>query len=165
MNILTVPYNSKYFYIRPDTSLNRDSNDYFCLDGIKELAVFHFIYVKFTKAGKAIPSKFARRYYSNIGEGIHLTAPQLINNQHPDSWWLANSLDNSTFLFDNIESNNLSGEELENYYKIIDTAIENASKYVSFRTGDILSIELRMNNIDTNCTEYIFKDKKINIIW
>ena len=50
MNIITVPYGSENFYCRPDTSLNRDSNDYFCPDGVTELAASVFIYAKAIKA-------------------------------------------------------------------------------------------------------------------
>ena len=54
MNIFTVPYGSKGFYVKPDTSLNKDSNDYFCPDSINELAAAVFIYAKATKAGNSV---------------------------------------------------------------------------------------------------------------
>ena len=59
MNIVTVPYNSDFYYIRPDISLNRDSNDYFCPDEVTEITVAPFVYIRMDKAGKAISYKFA----------------------------------------------------------------------------------------------------------
>ena len=98
MNIITVPYNSDFHYIRPDISLNRDSNDYFCPDDITEIAVVPFIYIRMERAGKAISAKFANRYCSQIGYGVSLSAKSLIVENCPVSFQTANSLDNSTYI-------------------------------------------------------------------
>ena len=74
MNIITIPYSSGNFYVRPDTSLNRDSNDYFCPEEVTELAAAVFIYAKAIKAGKCVSAKFAGRYYSSIGKGVQLVS-------------------------------------------------------------------------------------------
>lgn len=163
MNIITVPYGSKGFYTRPDTSLNKDSNDYFCPEEITELAAAVFIYARATKAGKSVASKFAPRYYTIVGSGIHFSAPQLIKEGKPETWHMAHSLDNSTFLLqDETSAENISEELIEK----INAAFEAASKYVSFRTGDYIAIELEPPVTIKNTTDkYIRNGKQINIIW
>lgn len=98
MNIVTVTYNSNFHYIRPDISLNRDRNDYFCPDGITDFTVAPFVFIRIDKAGKSVGAKFAQRYYSRIGYGLNLTAESLIDNSVPQSFLTANSLDNSTYV-------------------------------------------------------------------
>ena len=163
MNIFTVPYGSKYFYTRPDTSINKDSNDYFCPEGVTELAATVFVYARAIKAGKSVASKFAPRYYKTIGTGVHLSATELIDHNTPESWWVANSLDNTTFLFDDEKD----AAEAEGHIKEqINAAFETASKHISFRTGDYIAIELEAPVVIKNSTEkYICNGKQINIIW
>lgn len=163
MNIITVPYGSKGFYVRPDTSLNRDSNDYFCPEGITELAAAVFIYAKAIKAGKSVSSKFAPRYYTAIGTGIHLAAPQLASDNRPESWWTAHSLDNSTFLTgDETNASEMPAEMVEK----INAAFEAASKLVSFRTGDYIAVEIAEPVPITAPKEsFCHNGKEIRIIW
>ncbi len=163
MNIFTIPYGSKGFYCRPDTSLNKDSNDYFCPDSITELAAAVFIYARAAKAGKSVAAKFAPRYYNIVGKGVHFTAPQMINNDSPETWWTAHSLDNSTFL---------TGEEFDasetdpTIIEKINAAFETVSQHVSFRTGDYIAIEIGPSTIMANGNStYKIEDKEINIIW
>ena len=164
LNIITVPYGSKGFYVRPGTSLNRDSNDYFCPDGVNELAAAVFIYARATKAGKSVAAKFAPRYYTSIGTGIHLYAPALATDDSPQSWWVSRSLDNSTFLLDDeVAAEDIPAEIIEK----INAAFEAASKYVSFRTGDYIAVEIEelppANSSSPVPLKY--KGKEINIIW
>lgn len=162
MNIFTIPYGSKGFYCRPDTSLNKDSNDYFCPDSITELAASVFIYARAAKAGKSVAAKFAPRYYNTVGKGVHFSAPQMICNGSPESWWTANSLDNSTFLFEGeADASAIAPDIIEK----INAAFETVSKHVSFRTGDYIAIEIEPSTIIANGSNCKFEDKEINIIW
>lgn len=182
MNIITTTYISNLFYIRPDISLNRDSNDYFCPDGIEEITVTPFIYVKMDKAGKAVQAKFASRYYSSIGYGVNITAPSLIDNRYPQSFLMANSLDNSTivsalskiedFQFDHnlkgspINCNN--AEWIENLSKddlitLINNKIEAISKFTSFKTGDYIAIEIAQCTRATIGERVIWKELAFTI--
>lgn len=149
MNIVTVPYNSDFYYVRPDISLNRDSNDYFCPDEVTEITVAPFVYIRMDKAGKAISYKFAGRYCSQMGYGVNLTAQSLINKDYPMSFLTANSLDNTTYvsklyLPEEFPTNELEGlninsaELLERFYK----QIEKITKLTSVRTGDLILLEL-----------------------
>lgn len=162
MNIISIPYSSGSFYVRPDTSLNRDSNDYFCPEEITELAAAVFIYAKAIKAGKCVSAKFAGRYYNTIGKGVQLVANNLIGDD-ACSWWLAHSLDNTTFL---TSAEQPSGEVPTEYVEKINAAFEQASKYVSFRTGDYIAIEIEPRKIIAKGTpSYKEGEKEINIIW
>lgn len=162
MNIITVPYSSKYFYSRPDTSLNRDSNDYFCPDGTGELAAAVFVYVRAAKAGKCVSARFAGRYYSTTGTGVQLFAPSIAKEGNPESWWVSRSLDNSTFLLgDEGPADTLSPEMREK----IDNAIEKISGHISFRTGDYIAIEIAPAEIiPENVDVYRVNGAEIKII-
>ncbi|MBQ7772631.1 MAG: hypothetical protein IJ383_00970 [Bacteroidales bacterium] len=162
MNIFTVPYSSRHFYCRPDTSLNRDSNDYFCPDGVNRLAAAVFIYVRASKAGKSVSSKFAGRYYTTAGTGVQFYAPELEDACSHESWWISRSLDNSTFLL----GDEHPAEELPEVIKEkINAAFETVSRHVSFRTGDYVAIEIEppITVPETECT-FTINGKVLNII-
>ncbi len=171
MNIVTVTYNSNFHYIRPDISLNRDGNDYFCPDGITDFTVAPFVFIRIDKAGKSVGAKFAQRYYSRIGYGLNLTAKSLIDNTVPQSFFTANSLDNSTYVselflpeefpFNKIneslkqfvkqlqeKSNNpaqdnfLALTDSQTLKEIFASKMEQITKLSSIRTGDFIALEL-----------------------
>lgn len=171
MNIVTVTYNSNFHYIRPDISLNRDGNDYFCPDGITEFTVAPFVFIRIDKAGKSVGAKFAQRYYSRMGYGVNLTAQSLIDKSAPQSFLTANSLDNSTYISelyspeefpsnkikeslmqlmqqDREEGNDIvsnyftaSGNPL-NITDIFSVKMEQITRLSSVRTGDFIALEL-----------------------
>ncbi len=162
MNIITVPYGSEDFYSRPDTSLNRDSNDYFCPEQVTELAASVFIYAKAIKAGKCVSAKFAGRYYSVIGKGIQLIANNLIGNTQC-SWWTAHSLDNSTFI---TEAEKEASTVPQEYIEKINAAFEKISQLVSFRTGDYIAVGIEPSAIiEKGTPTFRYGEKEINIIW
>ncbi|MEG0518627.1 MAG: hypothetical protein RR555_07145 [Bacteroidales bacterium] len=156
MNIITKPYGSEFYYIKPDMSRNRDCDNYFCPDNITELAAVPFLYTRIEKAGKAIASKFAERYYSTIGYGIQLVATSLINKEDLASIWVSQSLDNTAYfsslspianaqnvieallLWDNNCKDTIAGQLISK----INSTIESISKYSSIKTGDYVVLEL-----------------------
>lgn len=163
MNIITKPHGSKLHYIKPDISYNKDWNDYFCPDTITELAAAPFIYTRIERSGKAIASKFAERYYSGVGYGVQLIATSLLQSNHPESWHLAHSLDNTVYL-SKLHTPEESGEIIQvlhgwktdedfsqkekstlfhkNPNFLINSAIEEISIYSSLKTGDFIVLEL-----------------------
>ncbi len=178
MNIITAPNNGNYFYIRPDTSICRDGNDYFCLDNILELTAYSFIYAKIDRAAKCVRSRFAERYYKCFGYGIHLSASVLDNKERQDDnlkWYVANSLDCSTFLSKTesyIDSNN---KEHYDIIKQFNLALENISSNVSIRIGDLLVLEntiepltiiQRKPDAQIGISDIVkYKDIEVNIRW
>ena len=73
MNIAVVRTSGSY-YFRPDTTLNRESLDYYLPDGVEELTLVPCLYSKVIKAGKCISSKYALRHIDNFGFGVLLDA-------------------------------------------------------------------------------------------
>ncbi len=175
MNIITVPYNSDFFYIRPDISLNRDSNDYFCPDDITGIAVAPFIYIRMDKAGKAIKAKFAQRYYSSIGYGINLSGHSLIRSDIPQSFLMANALDNTTYVSQlyNVQdfpldllSKALAEAGLDSIEAIqerFNNKIEQITRLCSVRTGDFIAIELTPATLHQTGTPVKFGELEFEI--
>lgn len=161
MNIFTKPYNGEFFYCRPDTSIKRDSNDYFCLDQITKLTVFSLIYIKMDKPGKAIKSRFAKRYYSTGGYGVHIIPTQLLDKNHPFSYWVAGSIDSSTLISKPNSIEIFSPAEIEK----INNTIEEISKYTSLRIGDYITIEYNPQEIEKGTTTLMHNNFNINIVW
>ena len=135
MNILTLSYNnSELFYLKPDTSLNRDYNNYFCPERIGTLLVTPFIYVRIERAGKSIMEKFAERYYNSFGEGLFIKAVKYSTGETvaPE---ICNLLDNSTFM--STTSTIIDKQR----HTLFNSAIVKISNFVSLRRGDIIAIE------------------------
>lgn len=162
MNIFTITNNNSSFYVRPDTSLNKDESQYYCPSNIEELELSRFIFARASKAGKCIASKFAHRYYSKVGTGIQFIVPKFIDSNIPQTWLLAHSLDSSTFISDKeILIEHLSEQQIE----MINNAFELASKYISIRTGDYIAIETSLETINSAISKILLEDKEISIIW
>ncbi len=161
MNIIINTYGSRAYFIKPGASLNSGGNDYFCPGEINSITAVPFIWVRAEKSGKCVNEKFAPKYYTKGGYGVRLIVNSLIN-ESPESWYIANSLDNSTYLSSPIELKDHSSEDFSPINKII----ENISKYTSFNTGDIIAYDLMPVNeaITPQQEKIIYKDITINIL-
>jgi hypothetical protein len=93
---------------------------------------------------------------------VQLVANNLIGDD-PCNWWMAHSLDNTTFT----TSAEQPAEEVPaEYIEKINAAFEQASKYVSFRTGDYIAVEIEpRKNISKGTPSFKEGEKEINIIW
>lgn len=184
MNIVTIPYGGKSHYLRPDTSYNKDRNDYFCPDPITQLAAVPFMYIRIDKAAKAVSAKFASRYYSAIGYGMRLIAPELIIPGSPETWWLANSLDLSTYFGDSvlpseaetvldavrtIASTHPVLTAPSAFTEKINSSLEAVTQYTSLKTGDYLTLDLTPEHayLFTKGKEdtFVLGELQIRIIW
>ena len=58
--------------VRPDSSRCKDNGDYYVPDGIDEVAFTPVAYARMNQSGKAIESRFVRRYYDAVGFGFFL---------------------------------------------------------------------------------------------
>ena len=76
MNIAVLTVSGSY-YFRPDTTLNREAEEYYVPDGVESLNLVPCIFSRIGKAGKCISSRFARRYINNFCFGVLLDAPEL----------------------------------------------------------------------------------------
>jgi len=71
MNLLVFKSDSTYC-VRPDTTLERESAEFYIPDGCREVEVRKCIWSRITKAGKAVGEKFIPRYIDSCGEGYLL---------------------------------------------------------------------------------------------
>lgn len=154
MNIIAVPYNRRSFYLRPDTTLNRDCLDFYLPENITSLSAVPFAYVKVCKAGKSLLRKFAYRYYGGLGYGLALEATPLIVPGEPASFVEANSLDYSTYLLtEDSEGDGVTPpdfiKEGESLFTLtppareeIEQTIERVTSIISIRYGDLLLFDL-----------------------
>ena len=179
MNLINIKNNGEFFYTTPDTSLNRDSKDYFCPDFADEFAVVCFYYVRIEKNAKAVTEKFANRYISGFGYGIKLEALGIGGSQNPYVEFMASALDNTTYISPILSKEQFAGIKpvlkidntdvavnngmlaefvLNNYPK----AVSNITNISTLRSGDIIIFESEpCNKQRTLITRGCAKNKEI----
>lgn len=158
MNIIISQTDRSSYCFRPDTTLEKESNEFYIPDNIGEITFSPVLFVRICRAGKAIGKKFAERYYDAGGYGILLYAEDFIRSGKPAGFSMASSLDRSTFLHyplygkevllrhGNIFSLSVDGENIFNFVPDgfdMDSVISSVSTLTSLRTGDIVAVELR----------------------
>ncbi len=145
------------FFMKPDSALLKDNKPFFLPNFSNEIHHEIELVIKISKLGKNIESKFAHRYYEEIGLGIDFTARdiqrQLIEKGLP--WEKAKAFDASAVL-----GRFLAKEELGDLRNILftllrngevvqsgdsqfmifpfDTIIAHVSKYVTLKIGDLI---------------------------
>ncbi len=153
MNIAVISFLSGNYYFRPDTTLEKESADYYCPENVKTLTAIPCLYTKIVKPGKAIVRKYADRYCNEFGFGILLNDS---NENLPLS--VRTSMDHSTVLSEKrigesvsnangfkllcnekiCFSSQFTSAEVNRFYDVICMITEK----VSLRIGDIVIIEL-----------------------
>ena len=146
------------FFMKPDSALLLD-NRHFYLPGFS--AEVHYeveLVVKINRLGKSIESRYAHRYYDEIGLGIDFTARdvqrQLIEKGLP--WEKAKAFDASAVLGEFIPKEELgdlnqidfslkkngavvqAGNSRDMIFAV-DTIIEYVSQFVTFKIGDLIN--------------------------
>ena len=145
------------FFMKPDSSLLLDNRHFFIPEFSKEIHHEVELIVKINRLGKSIESKFANRYYDEIGLGVDFTARdlqrQLIEKGLP--WEKAKAFDSSAVLGQFIPKQELgdlgqidfslrkNGEEVQvgnsrDMIFNIDTIIEYVSQFVTLKIGDLI---------------------------
>lgn len=174
MNLITIKDNGEFFYTTPDTSLNRDSKDYFCPESIDKFAVVCFYYVRIEKNAKAVTEKYANRYISGFGYGIKMEAVNIGGEDNPYMYSMSSALDNTAYIspcitqeeftglkpnfkIDNIDiaPNDIisAGSVISSYQKVI----ANITSISTLRSGDIILFEADTKD---NHKHFIKRDKK-----
>lgn len=145
------------FFLMPDSALQRNNQPFFYPDFSKNIHYELEIVVKINRLGKNVTSKFAHRYYDEIGLGIDFTARDLQQKCKEKGlpWEVSKSFDGaapiSNFIsldkFDDINNINfrleLNGELVqkantsEMIFKV-DELIEHVTKYMTIKIGDLL---------------------------
>jgi 2-keto-4-pentenoate hydratase/2-oxohepta-3-ene-1,7-dioic acid hydratase in catechol pathway len=145
------------FSMRPETSLLRNSQNFFFPEFTKNIICGVSAFVRLSRPGRCIYKKFASRYYNEIGAGIYFTAVDMLHklqaeNKPAD---IARCFDFSlpvspeTISANEINCSDMNiqlvvnGEISQKYNTSqlpfdIDGIISYISQYVSFKVGDII---------------------------
>ncbi len=144
-------------FLKPDTAVLKEGQDFYLPDLFQEVHHEVELLVRIDRHGKHIQSKFASKYYNQIGLGIDFTArdkqTELKSKGLP--WELAKSFDGSAFIsswYDKTEFGDLGNLEFSlnrngkpvqkgttaDMLFHIDEIIAFVSQYFTLRTGDIL---------------------------
>lgn len=100
MNIIVSLFgsNGADYCFRPDTTLEKESFDYYIPDGVSELTYSPVLFVRLCRAGKAIGERFAGRYYDSGGFGVLLYGESIIGSGAAAGLSMASSLDKTSLL-------------------------------------------------------------------
>lgn len=159
MNILTRTY-SGHTVVRPDTTWEKDNEDFYPPDFVKALTFTAVIFARVSKPGRSVGRKFASRYYDSVGWGLLLYPENMIDGS-PESLAEAICLDHTSFLpaplfppeeasTEGTFSVRRNGEVIYEYDYVspvdgkqqIEEALEEVSRMCYIRTGDIVAVEL-----------------------
>jgi len=132
MNIIVVRADGT-FYTRPDTTLERDPKDFYLPDDLSRVTARNCTYIKIIKAGKAVPERFAARYFDAVGRGVLLycssEAPAVPELPY---------IDYSSYFFEPCTPvNNCLPGEVSHLCK----EIERITRHISVRFADIIAFE------------------------
>ncbi len=145
------------FFLKPDTSLLKDSQPFYYPDFSKEIHHEIELVLKITKNGKNIDESFAHKYYDEIGIGIDFTARdiQAACKEKGLPWEKAKAFDNAAPLGKFIDKNKIASLQAINFKLLIngniiqkgntkdllfsfDTIIASVSKFITLKTGDLI---------------------------
>ena len=145
------------FFIKPDSAILRNNDDFYLPDFSKEVHYEAEIYVRIHKKGKNIQEKFAKNYYNEIGIGIDITARdvQAVCKKEGLPWEKAKGFDGSAPMskalplsgFGNVNAINfelhINGKVVQKGFTgdmifNVDQIIAEASKYFMFKIGDVV---------------------------
>lgn len=157
MNII-VKTASGRIITRPDTTWERDSEDFYPPEFVNSLSYTPVIFARISKPGRSIAKKFASRYYDGINFGLLLYPDDLLDGS-AEAFACASCLDHTSFLPFPLYNKITLGEEGNDFIlskggeeifrcaapsaDLIEKAIEEATRYIYIRTGDLLAIELQ----------------------
>jgi len=144
-------------FFKPDTALIRGGEDFYLPDFSTDIHHELELVVKISKNGKNIDKKFAHRYYEEITLGIDFTARDIQQKMKEKGlpWERAKAFDGSAPIgsfvskskFTDVQNVQIelkiNGQSRQNSSTSlmlypIDVIIENVSKFVTLKTGDLI---------------------------
>ncbi len=104
------------FFLKPDTALLRNNEDFYVPDFSQDLHYECEVVVKINRLGKSIDRKFAHRYYDEIGLGIDFTARDIQKRCKEQGlpWEIAKAFDKSAALSPQFVSLESLGGDIQN---------------------------------------------------
>lgn len=170
-------------FTKADSSLLKDSKPFFVPDDMGRIDYETEIVVRICRLGKAIPARFAHRYYDAVTVGIDFTARELQAELRKKGlpWEMCKGFDGAAAIgewvsvekFRDVQALQFhldingktvqEGRTSDMLFKI-DEIIEYISKYFTLKTGDIIytgtPVGVGPVNIDDHLTGYI-EDRKV----
>lgn len=170
-------------FTKADSSLLKDGKPFFVPDDMGRIDYETEIVVRICRLGKAIPARFAHRYYDAVTVGIDFTARELQAELRKKGlpWEMCKGFDGAAAIgewvsvekFRNVQALQFhldingktvqEGRTSDMLFKI-DEIIEYISKYFTLKTGDIIytgtPVGVGPVNIDDHLTGYI-EDRKV----
>ncbi|MDE0917899.1 MAG: fumarylacetoacetate hydrolase family protein [Flavobacteriales bacterium] len=154
----TVP-SEPMFFLKPDSSVLHKRHAFYIPDWTHEVHYEVELVVKILKLGKAIQTKYASRYYAEVGLGIDFTARDVQSKLkaagHP--WEKAKSFDGSAVVSEEFISLDRLGKSIQdlnfdlslNGTKVqvgstsdmifkVDDLISYVSQFMTLKTGDLI---------------------------
>ena len=174
---------SPVIFTKADSSLLKDGNPFFVPDDMGRIDYETEIVVRICRLGKAIPARFAHRYYDAVTVGIDFTARELQAELRKKGlpWEMCKGFDGAAAIgewvsvekFRDVQALQFhldingktvqEGRTSDMLFKI-DEIIEYISKYFTLKTGDIIytgtPVGVGPVNIDDHLTGYI-EDRKV----
>ena len=165
-------------FTKADSSLLKDGKPFFVPDDMGRIDYETEIVVRICRLGKAIPARFAHRYYDAVTVGIDFTARELQAELRKKGlpWEMCKGFDGAAAIgewvsvekFRDVQSLQFhldingktvqEGRTSDMLFKI-DEIIEYISKYFTLKTGDIIytgtPVGVGPVNIDDHLTGYI----------
>ena len=147
---------SPMFFMKPDTAMLKDGNDFYHPDFSDDIHYECELVVKINKVGKNIQEKFAHKYYDQVSLGLDFTARDLQRKckekSHP--WEIAKAFDNSAAISTQFVSINELPEQINfdltkngetvqqgttaDMIFSIDQLIAHVSKFITLKVGDLI---------------------------
>ena len=170
-------------FTKADSSLLKDGKPFFVPDDMGRIDYETEIVVRICRLGKAIPARFAHRYYDAVTVGIDFTARELQAELRKKGlpWEMCKGFDGASAIgewmsvekFRDVQALQFhldingktvqEGRTSDMLFKI-DEIIEYISKYFTLKTGDIIytgtPVGVGPVNIDDHLTGYI-EDRKV----
>ena len=170
-------------FTKADSSLLKDGKPFFVPDDMGRSDYETEIVVRICRLGKAIPARFAHRYYDAVTVGIDFTARELQAELRKKGlpWEMCKGFDGAAAIGEWVSVEKLrdvqalqfhldingktvqEGRTSDMLFKI-DEIIEYISKYFTLKTGDIIytgtPVGVGPVNIDDHLTGYI-EDRKV----
>jgi len=89
-------------FMKPDTALLKNNKPFYIPDFTDELHYETELIIKINRLGKNIASKYAHRYYTEIGLGVDFTARDLQRRLKTEGkpWEISKAFDNSAVIGD-----------------------------------------------------------------
>jgi len=144
-------------FMKPDTAMLKNNKPFYIPDFSSEIHYETELIIRFNRIGKNISSKFAHRYYSEIGLGVDFTARDIQRQQKEAGkpWEICKAFDNSAVIgnflpieqFADVQDIrfrlDLNGQTVQNGHSAdmifpVSELIAHVSRYFTLKIGDIL---------------------------